>query len=122
MRDYFQSDSEGVFDRQEGRRSKMDAKEALDRRMIKQTSGFGETFKRWRENKEKLVSYRAGTWKPEKKYEVDWGKVGYTATIQLINLLISAGCIFTGSWPFLLVSIPGLIALNFYFLIKDSRI
>ena len=82
MRDYFQRDTEKEFDRLEGRQNKTDAKEALDRRMIKATAGFGDTFKRWRENREKLAAYRAGEWKPEKKYEADWGKVGYTATLQ----------------------------------------
>jgi len=122
MRDYFQSDTEREHDRLEGRRSKTDAKAALDRRMIRETSGFTDALKRWRSNREKLSAYRAGLWTPKKRYDVDWGKVGYTTMLQLTNALIAAGCIFTGSWPVAILSIPAFIGLNIYFLTKDSRI
>jgi hypothetical protein len=98
----------------------MDAKEALDRQTVKLTSGFASAFNRWKDNREKIAAYKAGLWKPENKYEVDWTKVGYTAFIQLLNLGVAAGCIFTGNWPVAIFSIPGLITLNLLFLNKDK--
>jgi hypothetical protein len=121
MRSYFHNDNERIYDAQEARLYKDRAKQALTKRMIKQTAGWSETYKKWRDNSEKLEAYRAGHWKPEKKFELDWGKVSYTALLQLMNALVAAGCILTGGWAFALLTVPAFIALNFYFLIKDSE-
>jgi hypothetical protein len=121
MRSYFNSDNERIYDRQEARLYKDRAKQALTKRMIKQTSGWTDTYKRWRENRDKLDAYRAGHWKPEPQgFLPDWGKITYTALMQLLSVLVAAGCIFSGAWPVTLLTVPGFIALNLFFLIKDS--
>jgi hypothetical protein len=121
MRDYFYSDNERAFEKQEARAYKQRAKDALTKRMIKQTSGFGKTFKRWRANREKLEAYRMGVWKPETKTEVDWGKISYTAILQVINIAILTGCIISGGWFVPILTVPVLIALNIFLLTKDRE-
>ena len=118
MRSYFHSDNEREFDKQDKRAYKQRAKDALTNRMIRKTSGFGGAYKRWRDNREKLEAYRMGVWKPENKYELDWGKVGYTALLQLISLAIVVGCILSGGWFISILTVPVFIALNVFLLTK----
>ena len=122
MRDYFFGDTERENDKQEARGYKSRAKDAMTRKMFKNTAGWGETYKRWRENKSKLIAMRENGWKPAPKgFEPDWGKVGYTASIQLMSALIAVGCILGGVWPLIFLTAPALIALNGYFLLKDRE-
>lgn len=121
MKDHFQDDNEKIYDRQDGRLYKMRAKDAFTARMIKETSSFGETYRRWRDNREKTDAYNAGVWKPEPKpLEIDSKKVTYTVLLQLLSALVVTGCIFTGVWALALLTVPAFITLNIYFLIKDK--
>lgn len=120
--DWFQSDTEKEYDAQEGRLYKMKAKDALNKRTIKQTMGWNSAFSRWKENREKLDAYRAGTWQPEPRgFEADWGKIAYTGVLQSASLFIAVGCIYNGVWWASLLTIPLFLALNFFFLAKDSE-
>ena len=121
MKDHFQDDNEQIYDAQDGRLYKMRAKDAYTKRMIKETASFSDTYKRWRDNREKTDAYNAGVWKPEPTpFQVDHKKVAYTALLQILSALVVAGCIFSGYWALSFLTIPALIALNIYFLIKDK--
>lgn len=121
MRSYFHSDNEEIYDRQDARNYKNRAKTAMTKRMIKQTAGWTERYNKWREDQRKLDAYRNGEWKPKPRgFEPHWGKISYTVALQMLNGLVAAGCIIGGAWFIALLTVPGLLALNLYFLIQDS--
>jgi len=121
MKDYFFRDTEGEHDKLDARNYKTRARAAMTRRSLIKTSGFSATFKRWRANKEKLDGLRNGDRTEQNTFAPDWGKVCYTTVLQIANALLAIVCISGGGWPILLLSIPGLIALNIFLLIKDRE-
>ena len=54
--DKFQDDIEDILDRRDGRRYKREVSSAMTRNTLINTAGWNETFKRWRDNKDKLIS------------------------------------------------------------------
>lgn len=114
---YFQDDIERAFDSHEGRRYKERARNALNKRMFKETAKFDSTWKRWRANREKLSHMRMGGLNSPTKV-IAWDKVGYTVGLQLLNVFILIGCIFNGYWlPVLAIPLIG--AANLTLLIRD---
>jgi len=53
--------------------------------------------------------------------KLHYGKIAYTVAIQLASIAVLVTLAFTPLWPLTLITVPLLLGLNYYWLLKDTN-
>ena len=109
-----------AHERSAGRRAKMEAQSALNRKMIVNTAGFNAAWKSWRKKRQHVQALREGYIEPQEHFELDWDKVWYTGGCQIMNLFLTTSCVLRGSYIMALVTFASLIVFNLILLVSDK--
>lgn len=112
----FFDDNEALLEAQDARLYKMRAEEAMNLRILKETKGFKATMDRYLTRNRRLKALQDGTEEEDITVEIDIEKVKVSAAMQLLSLISALVCINLGVWPVVLLTAPGFLAYNYYWL------
>lgn len=117
--DTLHSDTERAWQAHEARTYHYRAQHAASTWAARGQDKFDSALKSFTSKGRRLRALRDGTATP-RRARLDYFKVGYTMALQVGNLSLAILCIIIGLWPMALITTPGLLWLNYYFLLLDK--